>query len=548
MPAARALAPYCRSPSAIVLTELVEALLRENGLGVLDRGTLRGASLRVPVRGGTLAMPVRRRPSGALAAAGGPLVLEPPGLEVASPVEALDLLAGDGEWPGLARVRADLADAVEKTALAAEARPAAGPHGLLAWERLASLRDRPFLPTAAAKGGWDEAAFRRYGPQLGATFPLHWVAVRSDRLRVSDAADRAGPAGEVLDAADLARLRAALPAGHVALPVHPWQAEHVLPDLLEPGIVDVDCRLGRVRATASVRTVACADRPDVHLKLPLAITSLGAVRTLPARYLRNGERGARLLRELIAADPLLRRRLLLCDEDRWWALAGDWFDDGVAHLGCQLRRYPETGPIVPLAVAAEALPAERLEEIAERLTEVALACFARGAMPELHGQNVLLVLRDGAVERILLRDLDTVRVLPATNPGYLMKPGRNTLVLDTPEELLAWFQALAIDVGLGAAIATWGLDEAELWARVRRGVERAAPASGLARELLLERERWPVKHVIAPLLAAAEPDTGMPSAWGSGRNPLLPAAASDPTSGPLPPADAGPLSAAEARR
>jgi staphyloferrin B synthase len=486
-------------------------------------------------------------------AAPGPVVLVAPGAPpraIVAPVDVLDLLVGDGVWAGLPRLRRDLEDAVDKTAIAlnaaAEAEAevlASSPAPLIAWERLASLRDRPFLPTAAAKGGWDADAFRRYAPQFGAAFPLRWVAVPADRVRGS-AADVASVVLNEDERRDLLRL---VPNGHVALPAHPWQADEVLPRL---GLcVDLGCELGQVRATASLRTVALLERPHVHLKLPLAVVSLGAMRSLPARYLRNGQRGTALLRAMASTDPVLARRMALCDEDRWWALKGDWFDDRLAHLGCQLRIYPTGTTLVPLAALAVVAPSERIpaaellgpgdaiEQLARRLAEVALACFARGAMPELHSQNVVLAIRDGAIERLVLRDLDTVRIhrpwLRAAgmpDPEYLLKPGRNTLVIDTPEELLGWFQALGIELGLGAVIATRAevgdLAEEELWESARRGIERALDglgrtgAAAMARTELLEADTWPVKQAVTPLLEAEEVDTGMPASWGRGPNPL----------------------------
>ncbi len=91
-------------------------------------------------------------------------------------------------------------------------------------------------------------------------------------------------------------------------------------------------------------------------------------------------------------------------------------------------------------------------------SEVALACFGLGFMPELHGQNALLACEGGRVTGIVLRDHDTVRLhrpwLAAAglaDPGYDVKPGApNSLWAAGPEELLGWFQTLAVEVAFQA--------------------------------------------------------------------------------------------------
>src|SRR5690606_3533363 len=96
------------------------------------------------------------------------------------------------------------------------------------------------------------------------------------------------------------------------------------------------------------------------------------------------------------------------------------------------------------------------EELCAVIVELSLRCFRLGVMPELHGQNVLLVVRAGRVEGLLLRDHDTLRThapwLEAhglQEPAYVLKPGTsNTLTLETPEALLGYFQTLAVQVNL----------------------------------------------------------------------------------------------------
>jgi siderophore synthetase component len=65
-----------------------------------------------------------------------------------------------------------------------------------------------------------------------------------------------------------------------------------------------------------MRTVALAEEPDLHVKLPLATSTLGRLnrRTLSLGSLVDGAAVQLLLEELVAADPALRGRVLHADE------------------------------------------------------------------------------------------------------------------------------------------------------------------------------------------------------------------------------------------
>ena len=51
------------------------------------------------------------------------------------------------------------------------------------------------------------------------------------------------------------------------------------------------------------------------------------------------------------------------------------------------------------------------EDIAQVFLKVTLSFMQYGALPELHGQNILLSFEDGRVQKCVLRDHDTVRNL-----------------------------------------------------------------------------------------------------------------------------------------
>lgn len=508
-----------------------------------------------------------------------PVVLQRDGSAMAlGAAAALEALQSADWWPGHSeRLQAlfALAEAQAAHTLAHEPaildRLAAAPRSLLSWEAVCCLRDRPFHPLARAKA-WGDAPgpHASFDAESGQPVWLHWIAVPVHRLRTGSAMEASAQplARSLLQPDELNRLAARAEAagaqrGYLWMPVHPWQWQqqaHAGASGQAP-CIDLGSGIGAAYPTASLRSLVMHGRPGLHLKLSLGVQALGARRTLPARYLHNGALAQQCLAQLRARDPWLGQHLLLCDERDWWALRQhDSLIAEPGELACVLRRYPgdvAAGTwLLPMAAcaaltASNDLPALRrlsctdadeawaaFRCIAALLLETGLRCFVNGVMPELHGQNVVLVVGDEGPRALLLRDHDTLRICPSLLaeagvdvPPYVVDTSTpNTLMLDAPAQLLAYFQTLAIEVNLyaiAAAIAVaFDSDERTGWRILREEIARLLPAgtgnrsAEIARAALLDAPEWPFKQLLAPLLARDTASTGMPSALGSLRNPL----------------------------
>ncbi|WP_432263082.1 IucA/IucC family protein [Cupriavidus sp. TMH.W2] len=451
-------------------------------------------------------------------------------------------------------------------------RLAAAPRSLLAWEAVCCLRDRPFHPLARAKAWGDEPGPRAgFDAESGQPVWLHWIAVPAHRVRTGSTMEAfAQPlARSLLQPEGLNHLTARAEAagaqrGYLWMPMHPWQWQQQAQAACDTGevpCIDLGGGIGAAYPTASLRSLVMHAQPDLHLKLSLGVQALGARRTLPARYLHNGALAQRCLTQLQDRDPWLGQHLLLCDERDWWGLRQhDSLIREAGDIACVLRRYPcDLAPgtwLLPMAACAaltagDDLPALRrlsctdadeawaaFRRIAALLLEAGLRCFASGVMPELHGQNVVLVVGEEGPQALLLRDHDTLRICPSLLaeagvdvPAYAVDTSTpNSLMLDAPGQLLAYFQTLAIEVNLyaiAAAIAVaFDSDEAVGWWILRDEIARLLPAgtgsrlAATARAALLDAPEWPFKQLLAPLLARETASTGMPSALGSMRNPL----------------------------
>jgi siderophore synthetase component len=551
--------------------DLVDALIGEDLFGFGDpRQAPDGEPCSFCVPTGDGAVRLRLREGGALQRhrfLGGPVLH---GSRELHPHELLRLLAG-AEAFGAGAVARDLRTAVEhaRVTLAARHDLTPRPGDLLAGERLAATRGRPFHPTARAAAGWTPDELAAYGPMRPDALTLAWVGVHRERLRFGAGAGGDRLADLLLEPAERERLAsaaAALGSECCLLPVHPWQLDHVLPrefaSELEAGVVAPVARaVGRFRPTASLRTL-CSPLPGCHVKLPLGIATLGATRLLPPRYLDNGQRAERLMRALLDRDRALRRRVSLCHEQTWCGWGGDEFGDRPGQLAAQLRTYPpgaldEPGTLaLPMAALAahewgtlgpalgdSVEPVELFGALAAAFAEVGLRFLGYGVLPELHGQNVVVTLRHGMPERFVLRDHDTLRLHPAwmaaagvPDPGYRVKPGApQSLRLDRAEALVGYLQTLGFQVNLhGIADALgrhYGIDEGVFWWRLRAeiagcldDVDLPAHVEAVVRRQLLDAPTWPTRQVLGPLLRhGSSSGVSMPAATGAIPNPLRPA-------------------------
>jgi siderophore synthetase component len=371
----------------------------------------------------------------------------------------------------------------------------------LAFDTLAAYQDHPVYPTSRARLGLTEPQLRAYAPEFHPRFTLRWAAVPRHALTVSQDLPPWWPA-----LADLGLRR--LSGSHAALPVHPLSADRL------PGTaVLADRPYLDVVPTLSMRTVALADDPAVHLKLPLATATLGLrnQRTVKPGTLADGAAGQRLLEAVLAKEPRFRDRILLADETAY-AHAGHQM------LAALIRRYPVTrldgALIVPLAALLAPAPDGQeplLDRLAARyhrgdrhrlfdayltlLLDWQTTLFGYGIALESHQQNISLVLSEDAPPRLLLKDNDGPRVNTARCP-FPVDDFADPRTLTTDDGPLAdLFTTITVHLCAGAyAFALGGQDRDRLLRLVRDRLETMA-GPGL-RERLLAAERLPVKAMV----------------------------------------------------
>ncbi|WP_370416650.1 IucA/IucC family protein [Streptomyces fradiae] len=439
-----------------LLLRVLSALLREDVVGLRSRSALvrrtDGPWLRRATEdGGALLLPVTEDGFQSTHAARLPLLVrEPDGGTLTTYDEilaALKALAEPVDHPGFDAYTEECRQTLatmrlhERTREETAARltdlhgddPArwTGYAGGLAHDTLAARLDHPVYPTARGRSGLDDDQVRAYAPEFHPRFALRWVALPREAVTVPGGADRlpaCWPSPSELGLPELSRT-------HLALPVHPLTAGAPLEEALRAtGLHERAVPAPRphleVVPTLSMRTVALADDPSLHLKLPLATATLGLRnrRTIKPGTLVDGAAGQRLLETVIAREPRFRETILHADETVY------------AHAGHELlavlcRHYPaglDDCVVVPMAaLLAEAAggrlvidhladrfhggdPVALLDAVLTLLFDWQTTLFGYGIALESHQQNISLVLdraADGATRlRLLLKDNDGPRI------------------------------------------------------------------------------------------------------------------------------------------
>ncbi|MHC3474234.1 IucA/IucC family protein [Streptomyces sp. 7R007] len=266
------------------------------------------------------------------------------------------------------------------------ARPEERPGSDWEWEQRV-VDGHPYHPNCRSRPGFSVAEQFAYAPEHRPVVTLGTVPLRERECVVSGAWP-----GELRD------------GGRLLLPVHPWQAEHVLKRSCE--------EWAAARPLMSLRTLAVPGGPHVKTALSARLTS--SVRDISVS-------SVSLSAALSAFGEALAARtggLLHVTRTLGAAAAGS------PDLAAVVRESPQTYAatdrgerVVPVAALATTdLPASprRLVDLTRLALTVCLRLLDLGVALEAHGQNLLVVLSGtGAPLRLVYRDLADIRVSPA---------------------------------------------------------------------------------------------------------------------------------------
>ncbi|MDL4864080.1 IucA/IucC family protein [Halomonas elongata] len=444
-----------------------------------------------------------------------------------------------------------------------------------------------YHPCYKSRLGFSLRDNQRYGPEFAQPLQVWWLAVpaclahqgAAGGMALADRiAEDAGP--RVLASLDDYLERRGLARDEVVLmPVHPWQWENALVPVLYPELASGEIALlgeGETTYTAqqSIRTLAPQDTGKPYLKLAMSITNTSSTRILARHTVTNGPIITQWLQRLIDTDATARAAGFVIlgevagvalDERAfpearyndvygkvgaiWRQNVGEFLQDGeraVPFNGLsQLMRNAEGEPVSPFI--APWVERHGLEAWTRQLVKVATLpiihmLFAEGVGMESHGQNIVVIHRDGWPLRVALKDFhDGVRF----SSSHLARPELAPVLEPVPERHAALnrnsfivtddldaVRDYSCDAFFFIALAEmavflhrhFGLEESRFWAMtadVIKDYQRANPQHGeryrcfdvfaprweveaLTRRRLFGDDVPQVKHVPNPLASYAQ--------------------------------------------
>lgn len=257
-------------------------------------------------------------------------------------------------------------------------------------------------------------------------------------------------------------------ADYTPIPVHPWQADNILPSLFSELIKDKSLLLLNnvgleTKPSMSFRTMIPQQDSNLpHIKLPTAIQMTSAMRTVSPRSCELGPRISQLIDNILVEENSFNQSFYALSEQLGIHLNShnEQQDQKAKHLSCILRTNPhqiakQNEIAVPVAtLLADSIDAQTpllieilkshsndplsaaksfLKDYSHKLLEATLCLYFKyGISLEAHQQNSLAVFnQNGKFSYFLIRDFGGIRIhLPTLQAsGHNFKMHRDRLTV-----------------------------------------------------------------------------------------------------------------------
>ncbi|MFI1048702.1 IucA/IucC family protein [Streptomyces griseoruber] len=374
--------------------------------------------------------------------------------------------------------------------------------------------------------GFGVREYLSYAPETASPVRLVWLAAHRSRAAFTAGAgiDYEAFLREELGAAAVERFDGILreqrldPADYLLIPVHPWQWWNKLSvtfaaEVARKNLVCLGEGEDEYLAQQSIRTFFNSSHPEKHyVKTALSVLNMGFMRGLSAAYMEATPAINDWLAQLIDNDPVLKSTGLSIIRERAAVgyrhleyeaatdryspyrkmLAALWRESPVPSLRdgeslatmAALVHVDHEGKSVAGALVEQSglAPAEWLRHYLEAYyTPLLHSFYAYDLVFMPHGENTILVLRDGVVQRAVYKDIaEEIAVL---DPDAVLPPEVRRIRVDVPEDrkLLSIFTDVfdCFFRFLAANLAAEGvLTEDDFWrtvAEVTRSYQEANP-------------------------------------------------------------------------
>ncbi|MFE6623146.1 IucA/IucC family protein [Streptomyces sp. NPDC057740] len=365
-----------------------------------------------------------------------------------------------------------------------------------------------------------------YAPETASPVRLVWLAAHRSR-----AAFTAGVGIEYesfvrdeLGAETVDRFDAVLrdqdldPADYLLIPVHPWQWWNKLTvtfaaEVAQQHLVCLGEGDDEYLAQQSIRTFFNRSSPEKHyVKTALSVLNMGFMRGLSAAYMEATPAINDWLAQLIAGDPILRNTGLTIIRERaavgYRHLEYEAATDRYSPYRKMLAALWRESPVSSLQDGESLATMASLVHVDHEGASFAGALIEQSGLPPTqwlrrylkayftpllhsfyaydlvfmpHGENVILVLKDGVVERAIYKDI--AEEIAVMDPDAVLPPTVERLRVEVPEDkkLLSIFTDVfdCFFRFLAANLAAEGiLEEDDFWrtvAEVTRDYQRSVP-------------------------------------------------------------------------
>lgn len=332
--------------------------------------------------------------------------------------------------------------------------------------------------------GFGSDDYLAYAPEAGAPVQLEWIAVRRDRavftalpgLEYRDHVER--ELGAAVVAGFDARLaqRGTDPAAYLYMPVHPWQWTNKLTvtfaaEIAQGHLVHLGTGEDVYQAQQSIRTFFNRGRTDrCYVKTALSVVNMGFMRGLSPEYMLATPAINAWLDGLVRADgtlqsagfSILRESAAVGYTNRYFEagapkgspyrkmLSALWRESPVPHLGegeqlatmASLLHTDASGrPFVSALIEQSGLSAQAWLEQYLRAYLVPLLhsfyAYELAYMP--HGENLIMVLKNGAVQRMIMKDIAEEIVVMGNRTAIPEECSRVRVQIPQDEKILSIF-------------------------------------------------------------------------------------------------------------
>uniref|UniRef100_UPI0035C71521 IucA/IucC family protein n=1 Tax=Serratia quinivorans TaxID=137545 RepID=UPI0035C71521 len=392
-----------------------------------------------------------------------------------------------------------------------------------------------FHPAPKSHEPFNHQQAHRYLPDFAASFPLRWFAVDKRQLCGDSLNLTLQQRLQRFAAESAPQLLAHFSDNVWLLPMHPWQADHLLTqnwcqDLVTQGLLQDLGEAGeRWLPTSSSRSLYSASNRDM-IKFSLSVRLTNSVRTLSVKEVKRGIRLARLAQtprwqQLQARYPTFR----VMQEDGWAGLRsadGTVQEESLMALRDNLlfeQPQSQTNVLVTLTQAApdggDSLLAAAVRRLASRLNlplqqaahtwldaycqQVLLPLFSTeadyGLVLLAHQQNILVEMQQDLPIGMLYRDCQGSGFTRDAGPWLEEIGEADAENRFSEQQLLRYFPYYLLvnsSLAVTAALAAAGFDSEEaLMARVRDALSglRANAKNTLCLDYVLDSSHWNCK-------------------------------------------------------